>query len=216
MCVVRDFNIQVSESKLLQTLLNTHQWFDAHQLGCPAEQEKHTSHKANGSRIDFVFTNSLAAGLVETYTVVPGVLPKDHSEVHVAFTLPRNAQFRYVVSQPNGHIPVPYDNTPDDYVPQLLIVQLAFVSNSDKTVLMMPSTPGVTLRKTCFTRSHTHSTLVSCMTRVSTEVKFVSRGSVSFPVNETHIPLTYAPDVLPMLLAESKSCCDRHVLDNRA
>ena len=116
-CVVGDFNIQVSESKLLQTLLNTHQWFDAYQLGCPAEQAKHTLHKANGSRIDFVFTNSLAAGLVETYTVVPGVLPKDHSEVHVAFTLPRNAQFRYVVSQPNEHIPVPYDNTPADYVP---------------------------------------------------------------------------------------------------
>ena len=118
MCVVGDVNIQISESRLLKKLLKTCQWFDAHQLGSLEETTKNTSHTKTSSRIDFVFTNSLAFNLLETYKVVPGVLPKDHSEVHVTFTLPRNEQVRYVVSQPHSHIPVPYDNPPDHYVPE--------------------------------------------------------------------------------------------------
>ena len=119
-CIVGDFNIQVSESRLLQKLLQTRQWFDAHQLGSLEEQQKNTSHTKNGSRIDFVFTNMLASTLVTTYKVVPGVLPQDHSEVHVTFNLPRSKQVRYVVSLPNKHISASYDNVPDNYISPLV------------------------------------------------------------------------------------------------
>ena len=115
--IVGDFNIQISESNLLQKLLFTKQWYDANCLGSADEKVKNTSHKNSGSRIDFVFANTMAVGLLKTYQVVPGVLPDDHSEVHVTISLPRSTQVRYVISQPNQHLSTPYDEIPHEYVP---------------------------------------------------------------------------------------------------
>lgn len=99
-CVAGNFNLQVQESRLLQKYINTGTWIDAINYGEISEQTKLTSHKNNGSRIDMLFANPSAAELLTNYKVKPGVLPHDHSEVHVQMNMPIGAQCRYLPCQP--------------------------------------------------------------------------------------------------------------------
>ena len=116
-CVAGDFNVQIQESRLLQKYINTGTWIDAANYGSTTEQAKLTSHKNNGSRIDMMFANPFAAELITNYRVKPGVLPQDHSEVHVQMSLPVGAQCRYIPCQPNNHNDVPYDNPTPHHTP---------------------------------------------------------------------------------------------------
>ena len=119
-CVAGDFNVQIQESCLLQKYINTGTWIDAVNHGSTIEQAKLTSLKNNGSRIDMLFAHSFAAELITNYQVKPGVLPQDHSEVHVQMSMPVGAQCRYIPCQPNNHNDVPYDNpTPHHTPPQM-------------------------------------------------------------------------------------------------
>ena len=118
--IAGDFNVQVCESRLIKKNLHTTTWFDAVAFGTPTEQIKQTSHAKNGSRIDMLFANDIAARLLTSYKVVPGVLPKDHSEVLVTMTLPVGHQCKYVPHQPNEHFDIPYDKPPAMYHPPVI------------------------------------------------------------------------------------------------
>ena len=115
--IAGDYNVQIHESRLLEKYLQSQQYFDACQWGTPADKVKNTSHTKNGSRIDLLLANPLCARLILDYKIRPGVLPDDHSEVHVEFNLPISHQVRYVPVQPNLHSPVPYDSLPKGYQP---------------------------------------------------------------------------------------------------
>lgn len=94
--IAGDFNLQINDSPLMQKLLRSGDYVDAHPWGSNAEQAKNTSHKNSGSRID---------------------LPKDHSEVVVDISMPISSQCRYIPIQPNSHYDAPYDIPDRTYEP---------------------------------------------------------------------------------------------------
>ena len=152
-CIAGDFNLQVQESNFLQKYINTGFWIDSVSFGSSEEQNKPTSHNKNGSRIDMLMANSLAAEPPFDYQVKPGVLPQDHSEVHVQLHLPIGAQCRYVPCQPNNDPIVPYDLPPSKYKPpqidSITSINPLLQANDVSTALF---TPGVNWRRRGFAR----------------------------------------------------------------
>ena len=115
--IAGDFNLQINDSPLMQKLLRSGDYVDAHSWGSNAEQAKNTSHKNSGSRIDLFLANNVASSLIQAYQVRPGVLPKDHSEVVVDISMPISSQCRYIPIQPNSHYDAPYDIPDRTYEP---------------------------------------------------------------------------------------------------
>lgn len=115
--ITGDFNIQVTESLYIQSLLRTKLFMDAKDWGTPVEQIKHTSHKQNGSRIDLCLANQSGSMLLTNYKVCDGILLKDHSELHIDINLPIGKQWRNIPVQPNVNTNIPYDSPPRNYIP---------------------------------------------------------------------------------------------------
>lgn len=123
-----DLNIQVSESTVLQRQLRTGDFFDAHSWGSSLDKNKVTSHKGKGSRIDMILANKVAARLLESYRVVPGISSTDHSEVMVGLHVPLACQTRYISCLVGNR--VKNQQPPKDYIPPMVTCILIFSHQS--------------------------------------------------------------------------------------